>query len=223
MEPQLDDITINKLIPQIFDQMRSNFDLTTRNKISVAPTSAITTQSLLQELESLDKIIDMIDNIDKVLAGAAPKNIARIHEVCKSTNTILDSWINIQSQAGYIHRLMNKPAYVENLRNKLKGADGSVEQELNFEVEEVERLKQEIERQKQKQILQETNTTSSLLNKASFRRRAIPITRNAGKNIVSKSHVHKREVPSKSTTSGIPTLNNKTAASTIKAQRKLFR
>ncbi|CCC69900.1 hypothetical protein NCAS_0D03190 [Naumovozyma castellii] len=211
---QLDDSTINKLIPQIFAQMRSNFDTATSSS-SITDSnqvhrSNITTQSLLNELESLDKIITMVQNLDKTLKNATPKHIDRIHHVCQSTNTILDSWINIQSQAGYINRLMSDPLYLKFAHEQLVTGDTTTADEyLNLEQEEVEKLKRQLELEQQKKHAQQNVSNSS------------SSSRGREKNSINKSNSNiRRSVPVRSRPSGIPT---RLARPTASSSRKMFR
>ena len=134
-QSQLDDSTIDKLIPQIFNEMRSNLNNTTNkfpkstgggasdnisaNSNSIRSFNSITTQSLLKESESLDKITAMIKNVTAALKNNLPVYVNQVHEVCKSTNSILDSWINIHCQAGYIHKLMSDQTYLKLINDRL--------------------------------------------------------------------------------------------------------
>lgn len=129
--------SVDKLIPQVFDELRSNMDSLNYNSIS-----PITTQSLLTELENLDKITDIIDSVNNSISNAIGTNIDKIHEVCESSNKLLDSWIGIQSQAGYIYRLMGEPTYVHNLKED--GIENTFEEEIKLENETIEQLKNEI-------------------------------------------------------------------------------
>ncbi|CCD26739.1 Duo1p NDAI_0I01700 [Naumovozyma dairenensis CBS 421] len=226
-EELIDDSTINKLIPQIFDQMKSNFDATTttmgsrtrRDTTNFSMSSSFTsTQSLLKELESLDKIIGMIENVDKTLKSASPQHLNRIYEVCKSTNTILDSWIDIQSQAGYITRLMNDPVYLKYSSDQLFN-DDNADEYLALEVEETEKLKKQIEIEQQRKLLATTERQTLSNSRPQV-------------NVRSRTHVSKpvvrRPVPTDSRgnrpkPSGIPTIPTRLARSTASSSRKMFR
>lgn len=129
--------SVDKLIPQVFDELRSNMDSLNYNSISL-----ITTQSLITELESLDKITEVIDSINNSINSVISTDIDKIHEVCQSSNKLLDSWIGIQSQAGYIYRLMGEPTYIQNLKED--GIENTFEEEIKLENETIEQIKNEI-------------------------------------------------------------------------------
>ncbi|SCU83870.1 LAME_0C07074g1_1 [Lachancea meyersii CBS 8951] len=118
-ENGLDNSSINKLIPEIFDQMRSNLSLGPSGKnmkpfLSASTTSSsMTAQSLLEENKCLDEIIPVIQTLESSLRSAGPQHLKRIRETCESSNKILDSWIRIQSQAGYAYELMDDKSYLE--------------------------------------------------------------------------------------------------------------
>ncbi|SCU99608.1 LANO_0F02674g1_1 [Lachancea nothofagi CBS 11611] len=114
----LDNSTINKLIPEIFNQMRSNLSMAPSTKgikpfVSTKTPSSITTQSLLEESKCLDEILPVIHKLESSLHSAGPQHLRRIKETCESTNKILDTWIRIQSQAGYAYDMMNDSSYLE--------------------------------------------------------------------------------------------------------------
>lgn len=113
-----EDSNINKLIPEIFDQMRSNLSLAPlaggiKPFVSSKSSSNLTTQSLLEENKCLDKIIPVIQKLNSSLSSSGPQHLKRIKETCESSNKILDAWIKIQSQAGYVHELMSDQSYLE--------------------------------------------------------------------------------------------------------------
>lgn len=129
--------SVDKLIPQVFDELRSNMDSLKYNSLS-----PITTQSLITELENLDKITEVINSINGSISDVISTDIGKIHDVCQSSNKLLDSWIGIQSQAGYIYRLMGEPTYVQNLKED--GIDNTFEEEIKLENESIEQIKKEI-------------------------------------------------------------------------------
>ncbi|CAB4255838.1 similar to Saccharomyces cerevisiae YGL061C DUO1 Essential subunit of the Dam1 complex (aka DASH complex) [Maudiozyma barnettii] len=135
--------SVDKLIPQVFDELRSNMDSHQYPHQSTIA-SPITTQSLINELENLEKITQVIEQITSSVKHNIPKDIDRIYEVCQSSNKLLDSWIGIQSQAGYIYRLMGEPSYLRHLRED--GIEHSFEEEVKLETESIEQLKKEIVR-----------------------------------------------------------------------------
>lgn len=149
----MDNSAINQLIPQIFDQMRSN--VSTREdkpRPSALIDEGITTQSLLKELETLDKIIDTIKRVDTVVKGALPSHMKKIHHVCKSTNRMLDNWIDIQSQAGYAYQIME-----DRVTDSLSG-----EELVKKYSEEVDELKKEL-KQEQDRIDEKKKKKPSVL------------------------------------------------------------
>ncbi|KAL3230074.1 DASH complex subunit DUO1 [Nakaseomyces bracarensis] len=136
----LDNSAINQLIPQIFDQMRTNVSgRDDKQRPSAMVDEGITTQSLLKELETLDKIIDTIKRVDDVVKGALPSHMNKIHHVCKSTNRMLDNWINIQSQAGYAYQIMEEHG------GSLSGGDL-----VKKYTEEIDQLKKELKQEQDK-------------------------------------------------------------------------
>lgn len=146
-EKSMDEKTINQIIPQIFERKKTNADnstITSKLQQSMSQISSLATQSLIQESESLDKIIDMIENVDKVVKGSSSQNLKRMHEVCKSTNAILDIWIEIQSQATYVNNMMNNTKYIEYLKLKQSGKEI-----IEEETKEIEQLREEIAKLKE--------------------------------------------------------------------------
>lgn len=207
-DQSFDDNTINKLIPQIFDQMKSNFDVATSNMHSVVTqNSSITTQSLIQESESLDKIIYMIEKLDKTLRTSSPSNITRMHEVCRSTNTILDAWIDIQSQAGYVHNMMDNKQYIKYLEEREKGVDFLAE-----ETKKVDELKKELDiLKKSKQAEMNAAITNSNNNN------------NNNINHASRGRISRTSFNRRNIRSGIPPVINRLAKPTGNSERKMFR
>lgn len=148
-EKTLDNSTINKLIPEIFDQMRVNLNV----KKSVGPAtfgsaSNVTTQSLLEESKALDKIIPVIENLDKSLKMAGPQHLKRIQETCISTNKILDTWIKIQSQAGYAYDLMSSEPYLNCIGALQRDDNKTAENVLQSKRDEIATLKAALEEKK---------------------------------------------------------------------------
>ncbi|XDT40016.1 DASH complex subunit Duo1 [Nakaseomyces glabratus] len=148
MSESLDNSAINQLIPEIFDQMRHNAARTRDAKkpsAMVEESGSITTQSLLRELETLDKVIATIRSIDSVVKGALPSHMNKIHHVCKSTNKMLDNWINIQSQAGYAHHIMDS-------RTGYKTGSNSNEEVVEQYKQEIAELQKSIKMEEDKLI-----------------------------------------------------------------------
>lgn len=152
----LDDATINKMIPAIFDQMRSNQQL--NSKISfTSKNSTLSTQSLLKEQEQLDKIISVIENLNKSLKNCAPDNLNRIKKTCEMVNRVLDTWIEIQSQANYFAELMNNNLYLKYV-NSIKNNEINNKEDnnqldyLTMKIKEVEELKKKIQEKKEREL-----------------------------------------------------------------------
>ena len=141
-EDSFDEKTINKIIPQIFEKKRNTIDsatITSKLQASMSQISFLATQSVIDERSSLDNIIETIDKINNTLSTITPKNMKRIYEICKSTNSILDTWVNIQSQAMYLNKMMKDTKYVEYLEAIEKGHDI-----IGERVEEINILKHEL-------------------------------------------------------------------------------
>lgn len=149
----MDSSTINKLIPQLFEEMRSNLGRDTADMNQSSQNSTITTQSLLKELEVLDKIIPMVESVDNSLRISVPQHLDRINEICKSTNTMLDSWINIQSQADYIYKLMSSPNYIEHASAQLREPGVASEELLAAEIQKNDTLKKQLKEEQDKNTL----------------------------------------------------------------------
>ncbi|CDO92985.1 unnamed protein product [Kluyveromyces dobzhanskii CBS 2104] len=132
-EHKLDNSTISKMIPQIFDQMRNQTGST--NFISTS--ASISTQSLLKEQEQLDKIIPVIQNLNEKINFCKEGDMERIKETCQAMNTILDKFISVQSQASYVNSMMNNKEYLDYV------ASGKSEEEYvsekQKEIEELEK------------------------------------------------------------------------------------
>lgn len=149
----MDSSTVNKLIPQLFEEMRSNLGKDTVDVNQSSQNSIITTQSLLKELEVLDKIIPMVETVDNSLRMSVPQHLDRINEICKSTNTMLDSWINIQSQADYIYKLMSSPNYIEHASAQLSEPGITSEELLAAEIQKNDTLKKQLKEEQDKNAL----------------------------------------------------------------------
>ena len=151
---------INKIIPQIFEKKRNTIDsatITSKLQASMSQISSLATQSVIDERSSLDNIIETIDKVNDILSTTTPKNMKRIYEVCKSTNSILDIWVNIQSQAMYLNKMMKDTKYIEYLEAIEKGHDIIAER-----TEEIKRLKDELS-------LSRDNQTSNKINRPNTR------------------------------------------------------
>lgn len=220
----LDTSTVNELIPQMFDQMRSNMGTSNSKQINNSvpltqagsPSSAITTQSLLKELEALDKIIPMIETVDDALQKALPSHLNRIHEICKSTNAMLDSWINIQSQAGYVHSLMSSEAYLRTTSQSSSEDIPRAEELIAAEVREIEKLKQAIVEEEENRMGRDHPNT---MNVTSATRKVPNSSRNARGGIRRGAAIR----PRLNRPSGIPSVSSRLARPTASSSRKMFR
>ncbi|CAI4061872.1 hypothetical protein SKDZ_07G1960 [Saccharomyces kudriavzevii ZP591] len=244
-QSQLDDSTIDKLIPQIFNEMRSNLNSTTNRpskstengtndnmlsaNTSLRPFNSITTQSLLKESESLDKITAMIRNVTGALKNNLPVYVNQVNEVCKSTNSILDSWINIHSQAGYIHKLMSDQTYLKLINDRLNyekantnDEDGStLHSVIALKKKEVLDLKQKLENKKrEKEDVPAKSTNQGLNPRYGVQSGRRPLSSNGNGN---NSRVRKPTVPASKRPSGIPRVTNRWTKPTASSSRKMFR
>lgn len=245
-QSQLDDSTIDKLIPQIFNEMRSNLN-STANKSSkgtqndannenilatntfIRPSNSVTTQSLLKESESLDKITAMIQNVTGALKNNLPVYVDQVHDVCKSTNSILDSWINIHSQAGYIHKLMTDQTYLKIIKDRLNNEktntndedDSTLHNMIALKKREVLNLRQKLENKKR----EKENLPSKSTNQGSNPRYASqpgrrPVSANGNGN---NSRAKRPPIPASKRPSGIPRVTSRWTKPTASSSRKMFR
>ncbi|GMM55292.1 Duo1 protein [Maudiozyma humilis] len=156
---------MDKLIPEVFAEMRSNLNQSASRTgagagAGATPATGPTTQSLMHELDSLDRILTTVKQLNTSVSGAVATDLAKVHSVCVSSNRLLDAWIGVQSQAGYVHRLMSEPAYISHLKES--GAEDTAspfEREVQLESDSVERLKQLVAQEREKQ--REKVTTQS--------------------------------------------------------------
>lgn len=134
----LNDQHISRLIPEIFDQMRNNQS----NPMSFVSTPAsISTQALLKEQEQLDKIIEVISNLNEKLRECNETDLDRIRETCRVMNQVLDKYIQIQSQASYIKALMIDDTYLKYIESGK--SEEEYMSELNKELSELRRRAEE--------------------------------------------------------------------------------
>lgn len=217
----MDDSTVNKLIPQMFDQMRSNLGIKPREHDdghghyldSSAQGSAINTQSLLKELGSLDKIIPMIEAVDSLLQKAVPSHLNRLHEICKSTNAMLDSWVSIQSHAGYVHNLMDSDKYLKYCDTQLNSGDAvTAEAIIAEEMKEIESLREQIANEGNKKLNREQKPSSD--GPVSVRGPTSAGKVNKNKSII-RSRVQRP--------SAIPSVTSRITRPTASSSRKMFR
>lgn len=207
----MDPFALNNLIPQMFEEMRSNLGKGAEdgNNHTASQNSVITTQSLLRELEVLDKIIPMVENVENSLNLSIPQHLDRIHEICKSTNSMLDSWIDIQSQAGYINRLMRSSAYLKHA-SALTTTDGTSGDELlAAEIKENESLKEQLKQEQDKEIARKDAQNQTRQDSQTNPRVSKP-----GNSRIPRSRITRPNIPSVT-----ERLTRPTASST----RKMFR
>ena len=223
-DDSFDEKTINKIIPQIFEKKRNTIDsatITSKLQASMSQISSLATQSVIDERSSLDNIIETIDKVNDILSTTTPKNMKRIYEVCKSTNSILDIWVNIQSQAMYLNKMMKDTKYIEYLEAIEKGHDIIAER-----TEEIKRLKDELSLSRDNQTSNKINrpNTSSTIERL---QRRVTNTRNQrssrlaanGTTQRSTSKVHQNRVQS-----SIPRVSsNRITKPTESSLRKTFR
>lgn len=220
-ENSFDEKTINKIIPQIFEKKRGTLDsatITSKLQASMSQISSLATQSVIEERSSLHGIIEMVDKVNEILSSVTPKNLNRIHEVCKSTNFILDTWVNIQSQATYLNKMMKNTEYIKYLESMEKGQDPIVKR-----TEEITKLKTELERLKNPQhsnIGKKTGTSSSVER---LQRRG-GINANQRVSTVANNRAQRpdpKRLPKKN--SNIPRVSSRVSRPTASSQRKTFR
>lgn len=223
-DDSFDEKTINKIIPQIFEKKRNTIDsatITSKLQASMSQISSLATQSVIDERSSLDNIIETIDKVNDILSTTTPKNMKRIYEVCKSTNSILDIWVNIQSQAMYLNKMMKDTKYIEYLEAIEKGHNIITER-----MEEIKRLKDELSLSRDTQTSNKINrpNTSSTIERL---QRRVTNTRNQrssrlaanGTTQRSTSKVHQNRVQS-----SIPRVSfNRITKPTESSLRKTFR
>lgn len=219
---KMDSSTVNKLIPQMFDQMRSNLGMKGFDQVNDSRTaknssnSLVNTQSMLKELETLDKLIPMFESLNDSLQKSVPSHLERIHEICKSTSTTLDSWVNIQSQAGYINKLMDSEAYLEYSDAQLrKGDSAKAEALITEKTREIESLKQQVEAEKLKRISANESNSSD---------KTFGAGRPGSSGRVAKSTVNKPALSSRmKRPSAIPKVTSRLTRPTASSSRKMFR
>ena len=222
----LDDNTINKLIPQIFGEVRSTIDAANQQHItSIMDTSSITTHAVSIELDNLDRIIPLIERIDECMKTVLPNNMERLHEICKSTNAILDAWISVQSQAGYIHQLMDEPMYISDLKENGLDNEGGLEKELGLEIES---LKRDIEKERQMRSTPVQPPTPNGVRNASrpinggkgvASSRTVGVATSARGQVARRAGIPRSDVPTRSSKPS-PPRNTRYTPST---RRKMFR
>lgn len=220
----MDNSTVNKLIPQMFDQMRSNLGIKSLGQVNgkdhriagSSSSSSINTQSLLKELETLDKLIPMFESVNSSLQKAVPSHLGRLHEICKSTNTMLDSWVNIQSQAGYVNKLMDSKEYLEYSDAQLRKGDSvNAETVIAEKVREVESLKQQIENEKAKKISDHQSSTKERTSGGLRPGSGGRVTKGTSGRPIISSRMKKP--------SAIPKVTSRLARPTASSSRKMFR
>ncbi|AMD19819.1 HCL332Cp [Eremothecium sinecaudum] len=138
---------IDKLIPRIFDQMRSNQVNNTKKTVETTPwftSSSISTSVLLKELEQLDKIIPVIKHLNGSLRNSTMDNLSRIKMTCRSVNKVLDSWLKIQSQASYVGELMDDDEYLQYIE-ETKGDEAKCADYMNKKRLQVEELRRKVD------------------------------------------------------------------------------
>ncbi|GCE98925.1 DASH complex subunit duo1 [Zygosaccharomyces mellis] len=211
----MDSFALNKLIPQMFEEMRSNLGKgpDDTNNHPNSQNSVITTQSLLKELEVLDKIIPMVENVENSLKLSIPQHLERIHEICKSTNSMLDSWIDIQSQAGYINKLMRSSAYLRHTSTLTTTNGTSSEELLAVETKENEYLKEQLRQEQGKEISRKNLQTQPKQDQLKGAQTNSRVTK-PGNSKIPRSKV---------TRSDIPSVTERLTRPTASSTRKMFR
>ncbi|QLQ82113.1 hypothetical protein HG537_0G03680 [Torulaspora globosa] len=214
----MDSSAVNRLIPQMFDQMRSNLGMNSFDKVqgksyqTASYNSLVNTQSMLKELETLDKLIPMFESVNQSLQKAVPSHLKRIHEICKSTNAMLDSWVSIQSQAGYVNKLMDSEEYVKYSEAQLRKDDSiTAETVISEKMNEIEALKKQIANEKAKRTLVDQSTSNGQ-NSAGLRPGS---SGRVAKNSITSSRMRRP--------SAIPKVTSRLTRPTASSSRKMFR
>ncbi|AET38584.1 Duo1p Ecym_3072 [Eremothecium cymbalariae DBVPG len=145
-DTNLDNATIDKLIPQIFDQMRSNQLNNTKTNGGSLPLfmSSVSTPTLLKEVEQLDSILPVIKHLNNSLRHSTSDNLNRIKKTCESVNKVLDTWIKIQSQAGYVSELLDDKEYLKYI-DATQGDEAKKQNYMENKRAEVEEIRRKIQ------------------------------------------------------------------------------
>lgn len=222
-EDSFDEKTINKIIPQIFEKKRNTIDsatITSKLQASMSQISFLATQSVIDERSSLDNIIETIDKINNTLSTITPKNMKRIYEICKSTNSILDTWVNIQSQAMYLNKMMKDTKYVEYLEAIEKGHDI-----IGERVEEINILKHELSSLRSHQTPKKIDKSKSSSTIERLQRR-VTGTKNQGISRLTNGTAQKStsKISRNRVTSNIPRVSyNRITKPTESSSRKTYK
>ena len=177
-EHKVDVTTISKMIPQIFDQMRSQ----TTSTNFVSTTASLSTQSLLKEQEELDKIIPVIQNLNAKIKECKEGDMERIKETCRAMNIILDKFINIQSQASYVNKLMRNEEYLDYV------ASGKSEEEYLLEKQkELDELDKKVKQASAMHAPTMQPPSSSIPRVSDSRRVNKPVLRNGRSGLFSQN------------------------------------
>lgn len=202
----------------MFEEMRSNLGKASddSNYQPNSQNSVITTQSLLRELEVLDKIIPMVENVEDSLKSSIPQHLDRINEICKSTNSMLDSWIDIQSQAGYINKLMSSADYLKHTSTLAEGEGADSEELLAAEIKENESLREQLKQEEDKEVARKNAQTQTQVKQDSTK---------------GVEQIHSRvtkpgnsRIPrSRTTRPNIPSVTERLTRPTASSTRKMFR
>ncbi|KAK5781230.1 hypothetical protein RI543_001630 [Arxiozyma heterogenica] len=181
--------------------------------------SFLATQSVIDERSSLDNIIETIDKVNNTLSTITPKNMKRIYEVCKSTNAILDTWVDIQSQAMYLNKMMKNTRYIEHLEALEKGHDI-----IGERVEEINRLKDELSLLRGQQTSKKIDKVSSSSTMGRLQRR-VANTKNQRISRLANGNIHNSisKVSQNRNLSSIPRVSsNRITKPTESSLRKTF-
>ncbi|CCH61787.1 hypothetical protein TBLA_0F02470 [Henningerozyma blattae CBS 6284] len=220
-----------ELIPKYFEDVHSRrkYSTNTVSKITNNSTDSeygkLTSASLIEESKNLDRIIIALENVDKTLKNAIPSHLNRINEVCRSTNFILDTWIDIQNNAGSIHKLMNNKDYIELIQRTPSNSSQSatLDEAIEQEKREIEELKTKIDLEKQKQSSMNQQRkpapTSTSRYVPSYARSISRSSANRDLN----ANQNNSSSRSRNRSSGIPNAPNRIQKPPYGSSRKMFR
>ncbi|AAS50528.2 AAR161Wp [Eremothecium gossypii ATCC 10895] len=138
----VDSAALDELIPQIFDQMRTN--QLDGSGAAAWGTAAVSTATLLKEMEQLDQIIPVLQQLNESLRRSTGENLSRIRRTCEAVNRVLDTWIKIQSQAGYVGELMDDSEYLSYME-KTRGDEGQQQAYMESLRKQVEELRRKVD------------------------------------------------------------------------------
>lgn len=229
---------IHKSIPKLFDDIKSrNLPQHTGNDSSRRDSEEhpITSGQLRTELGLLDAMIKVFRKVDDTLKTSVPKKLGHIGRMCKSTHYMLDTWIDIQNNAGDIYNLIKDDAY-KNIVSE--SADSKISDVLDDSIEkekkEIQALKEQIATERENQINRKLESERIQNRPPQMRNTEIPgnMYNRSATNRVNKNTYRTRSnnIPSSSTSKNnynrsrtITAPNERLTRPTASSSRKMFR